>query len=131
MADPQHSAAQAKKRISKRITYGAVAINAIKASAHGRCTIKGICDYAARTSEISGHPSSTWQSSMRQTLSRDKRFIKLKRQPGSRVSEWMHCPLGINHKKEKNNINLLSKLKSALKAQGTYKEFKVRKEEKD
>ncbi|KAI5185412.1 hypothetical protein NEHOM01_0827 [Nematocida homosporus] len=80
------------QRINRTTTYADLIIEAISTSPEGRSTTQEILSYLATTYPHVLLPelSRTWQSSIRQNLSRDPRFIRLTH-PGH-PSEWIYFP---------------------------------------
>lgn len=133
MASPGSPTKRKNNRIFKNITYAALIINAIQDSPKGRCTIDEICRYieAEYSSDLPADLVKVWKACVRQTLSRDVRFIKLARRPGARISEWMYCPPFYRALPKKKQLSSLRHIRTALQKKGQYKEFYYKKDDDD
>ncbi|KAI5191942.1 hypothetical protein NECID01_1710 [Nematocida sp. AWRm77] len=88
LADPEH-------RETKALSYASMIAEAIQASPLGRCTVEDVFRHVHQHhgEALVRVERSAWQNSIRQTLSKDGRFIKLKRHKSSRFCEWIFFPV--------------------------------------
>jgi hypothetical protein len=97
------------RRLNKDFTYLSIIREAILLSPQGRATSSQIFNYVAQK-----HPaifresnSITWKGNIRQLLSKSPEFVKLQRDPGSRLHFWTYIPKETLHEHENTYSTLL------------------------
>src|SRR5699024_3380810 len=117
----------ASSGIKRKIKHKEMIADAILSSPEGKATINEIIFYLGENyaETLPGELSATWHSTVRQTLSRDPCFIRLKRRKGSRHSEWIFFPYP---RQGAGPYYCLSERawKEALSEVGAYREFIVK-----
>ncbi|KAL6120275.1 hypothetical protein NUSPORA_03022 [Nucleospora cyclopteri] len=93
-------------RIPKNFTYYSIIVEAIYSYSERKATALQIFNYV-----VAKHPdifttsnSMTWKGNIRQLLSKNPEFVKLKRNENSKMNLWTHKPLYII-KQEENRLN--------------------------
>ncbi|KAI5172922.1 hypothetical protein NEFER03_1928 [Nematocida sp. LUAm3] len=95
----------------RRRTYTDYIVEALSSSSLGRATTAEIFSYLQEKypEELPRELSRTWKSSIRQTLSRETRFIRLNKRKRQPEHEWTYFPIPQILEKKQNNYILYRK----------------------